>query len=142
MLFDGVKNARFSHRVDHTVLIVEDDPGMLEYLVRIVQEAGFRTETAVDGIEVVEKMRRLMPDIAILDLMLPRYGGFELLSELRRGVTGKIPLIIVTARFTRPEDRAKIVGQSNVAVFFEKPVPPEVLVNALHEILETKPPTH
>lgn len=124
---------------EHLVLIVEDDPGMLEYLERIVRDAGFRTATAVDGVEVVEKMRRLRPAAAILDLMLPRYGGFELLFELRRGDTAEIPLIIVTARFTGPADRALIVKQPNVAVFFEKPVPPEVLVNSLHQILGTRP---
>ena len=121
-----------------TILIVEDDPGMLEYFERVVREAGFGTITATDGLEVLERLKAGRPDAAVLDLMLPKYGGLELLYELRRAAAG-VPLIIVTARFTGDADRAVIVKQPNVAAFFEKPVTGEVLVSALRSVVHAGP---
>jgi DNA-binding response OmpR family regulator len=121
------------------VLIVEDDPEMMDYLTQVVGGAGFKTEPATDGLVVMEKMRTFSPDAAILDLMLPKYGGLELLYELRRGATANVPLIIVTARFTGPSDRAVITKQPNVAAFFEKPVGADELLQALHGALGTGP---
>lgn len=128
-----------SSRPSHTVLIVEDDPGMLEYLERVVRDAGFRAITATDGLEVIEKLAKFTPDAAVLDLMLPKYGGLELLYELRRGSAARVPLIIVTARFTGASDKALIIKQPNVAAFFEKPIDAEVLVNALRHVFDKAP---
>jgi two-component system response regulator AdeR len=125
---------------DKLVLVVEDDPGMLEYFSRIVRDEGFRVDTAMDGIKTVEKMRLRNPDVVLLDLMLPRYGGLELLLELRRGRAAAIPLIIVTARYTDPASADAILAHPSVAGFFVKPVKPELLLAALHKTLGTGPP--
>ena len=121
------------------VLIVEDDQGMQELLDRLLRDEGFRTALAYDGLDLRERLRALKPDAVLLDLMLPRYGGLELLHELRRGETAAIPLIIVTARFTGAKDRTFIIQQPNVAGFFEKPVKPKELLAKLHETLGTEP---
>ena len=123
---------------DKLVLIVEDDQGMREYLERVAKGEGFRTATAADGLQALKLMQELSPSVALLDLMLPRYGGFELLYELQRGAAAGVPLIIVTARFTGARDKAAISRMPNVAAFLEKPVSAEVLANALHELLGTK----
>ena len=117
------------------VLIVDDDAGMRDVLEFAVRAEGFRAELAAGGLEAVKKMRALKPDAGIVDLMLPDYGGIELLHELRRGETGSIPLIVVTARYTSPEDRAAIMRLSNVTHYFEKPVDTDVLTRALHAAL-------
>ena len=117
-----------------TVLIVEDDASMLEYFERVVRDAGFASLTLTDGLSVLELMRRGRPDAVILDLMLPKYGGLELLKELGRGPTASIPLIIATARFTNEPERSFIVRQPNVAAFFEKPVDATELKDALARV--------
>jgi DNA-binding response OmpR family regulator len=118
-----------------TVLIVEDDPEMLDYFERIVRDEGFRVLTATDGLTAVRMMREAKPDAAILDLMLPKYGGIELLLELRLGETKSIPVIVATARYTDSAARALIVKQSNVTAFFEKPVAAEALLDTLRRAL-------
>ncbi len=124
-----------SRRVGRTVLIVEDDPEMLEYFEHVVREAGFSVLTATDGLMAIQKMRDSKPDVVILDLMLPKYGGVELLYELQTlGETRLIPLIVATARDTDDAARAAIVQRPNVAAFFEKPVSAEKLVDTLREI--------
>lgn len=122
------------------VLIVEDDPEMLAYYKLIVGDAGFRVLTATDGLMAVETMRDSRPDAVILDLMLPRYGGIELIYELQLlAETKSTPIIVATARYTGPAARAAIVQRPNVAAFFEKPVNADALIDALHEILGGAP---
>jgi DNA-binding response OmpR family regulator len=118
-----------------TVLVVEDDPGMLEFLARAVRDAGYEPLTATDGLQVLELARARKPDAVVLDLMLPHYGGMELLLELRRGSTAAIPLIVVTARFTGVAERSAITAQPNVKAFFEKPVSQDELLEALRRVL-------
>jgi DNA-binding response OmpR family regulator len=118
-----------------TVLIVEDDPEMLDYIERVVRGAGFRTRTASDGLAAMQAMRNFKPDLAILDLMLPKYGGLEMLFELRIGATRDIPVIVVTARYNDAASRAVIDKLPNVAAFFEKPVSGEDLVEAVRGAL-------
>ena len=115
-----------------TVLIVDDDPTMLEYLERLVRAEGFKVETASDGLEFVKKMRDLLPAAAVADLMLPKYGGLEMVRELRRGTTENIRLVIVTARYTTPEDRATLQQEPNVAAYFEKPFDAADFARAVH----------
>lgn len=118
-----------------TVLVVEDDPGMLEYLARTVRDAGYEVLAATDGLQVLELARRKRPHAIVLDLMLPKYGGMELLLELKLSSTATIPLIIVTARFTGVAERSAITAQPNVKAFFEKPVGHDELVAALRRVI-------
>jgi DNA-binding response OmpR family regulator len=129
-----------SPRAGRTVLIVEDDPEMLDYFERIVRDAGYRVLTATDGMTTLKIMRESKPDAVILDLMLPKYGGIELLYELQIGETKSIPVIVATARYTDSVARAAIVERPNVAAYFEKPVSPEALIKALREALDPAPP--
>jgi len=124
-----------SRRAGRTVLVVEDDPEMLAYFERIVADAGYLVLKATDGLETLRIMRASKPDAVILDLMLPKYGGLELLTELRLGATKAIPVVIVTARYTDAAALAAIDKFENVVRFFEKPVSSEDLVGALREIL-------
>src|SRR5262245_22383119 len=82
------------------VLIVDDDDNVRELLTFLVKKEGFRAEAAIDGEDGVQKAERLVPDLIILDLMMPRYGGFEVLRQLQGGPLSKIPIVIVTGRYT------------------------------------------
>ena len=70
---------------DKLVLIVDDDKDIRDILAIIVSKEGFRVETAQDGEEAQAKTRALLPDLVLLDLMLPKSGGFETWPS---GVTG------------------------------------------------------
>ena len=81
----------------HTVLIVEDDPGILFGLRDNFQLAGYRVLSAVDGRLGLDIAIKSRPDIAILDVMLPGLTGFEVLQEIRKRELD-MPIIILTAR--------------------------------------------
>lgn len=117
------------------VLVVDDDDSVREMLEFIVKKEGYRVETAADGEEGVTKAQKLSPDLIILDLMLPRYGGFELLRQLQSGEQRRIPIVVVTGRYTDRATADLIRQESNVVEFLEKPVRPAVLGAALQRII-------
>ena len=122
------------------ILIVDDDESICELLEFMVVKEGFRCVTAADGEEGIHKVRELLPDLVILDLMLPRYGGFEVLREMQAGETAGIPIVVVTGRYTDRSTVEMIRHESNVMDFLEKPIKAPVLAMTLHKILKTNPP--
>lgn len=125
---------------DKTILIVDDDDSVRELIEFIVKKEGFKTATTGDGKDAVYKAKTLMPDLILLDLMLPKYGGFEILRELQGDETADIPIIIITGRYTDRSTSEMIKQEPNVKDFIEKPVKPPVLAALVHKILNTKPP--
>ena len=125
---------------DKLIVVIDDDDSVRELLEFIVKKEGFRTDTAADGEAGLEKITQVMPDLVILDLMLPRYGGFEVLRQLQTGDTARIPIIIVTGRYTDRTTAEMIRQESNVMDFLEKPIKANLLGATLHKILKTRPP--
>jgi DNA-binding response OmpR family regulator len=125
---------------DKLILVVDDDDSVRELLEFLVRKEGFKVQTAADGEEGITMIQKLLPDLVILDLMLPRYGGFEILRQLQMGDTSRIPIIIVTGRYTDRTTAEMIRQESNVMDFLEKPVKANILTMSLHKILKTNPP--
>jgi DNA-binding response OmpR family regulator len=86
-----------------TILVVEDEPVLLETLEYNLKREGYRVVTAADGWQAVETARREHPDLVILDIMLPGIDGFEVCRILRRETT--VPILILSlpapTRWTR-----------------------------------------
>src|SRR5262249_12300312 len=81
------------------VLVIDDEPDALELIRVNLSNAGFAVTTAEDGGGGLAKARSLVPDLILLDLMLPQVDGLELCKMLRRDeVTKDIPIIMVTAK--------------------------------------------
>lgn len=129
-----------SSAADKLVMIVDDDDSVRELLEFVVKKEGFRVDTAADGEEGIRKIQKLLPNLIILDLMLPRYGGFEVLRQLQQGDTARIPIVIITGRYTDRTTSEMIRQESNVMDFLEKPIKPAILGTTLHKILKTRPP--
>ena len=125
---------------DKLIVVIDDDDSVRELLEFLVRKEGFRVESAADGEEGINKIQALRPDLVVLDLMLPRYGGFEILRTLQNGDTARIPIIIVTGRYTDRTTAEMIRQESNVMDFLEKPIKANVLAMTLHKILKTNPP--
>lgn len=130
----------FSNPADKLVLVVDDDESVRELIEFVVKKEGFRVEKAVDGEEALQKARQISPDLILLDLMLPKFGGFEILRELQSDETSGIPIIIITGRYTERSTSDMIKQEPNVKDFIEKPVKPQALAAAIHKILKTQPP--
>ncbi|OGR90196.1 MAG: hypothetical protein A3J74_00920 [Elusimicrobia bacterium RIFCSPHIGHO2_02_FULL_57_9] len=121
------------------ILIIDDDEAVRELIEFVVKKEGFRVDSAGDGEDGINKVQKLLPDLVVLDLMLPRYGGFEILRQLQIGGTANIPIVVVTGRYTDRTTAEMIRQESNVMDFLEKPVKPRVLAAVLHKILKTTP---
>ena len=78
------------------IIIVEDDPNILEALKYNLGKEGYDTITAIDGVQALELARTNKPDLIILDIMLPKMSGFEVCRILRKEMA--IPIIMLTAR--------------------------------------------
>jgi CheY-like chemotaxis protein len=93
------------------VLIVDDDPKALELVaVRILGMAG-TVLRAYGGREAIETTRRELPDLIVLDLMMPEVNGFDVVEALKeRPETARIPILVITAKQITPEDRAQLRG--------------------------------
>ena len=132
-------SSAFGRPADKKVLIVDDDDAVRDLIEFIVKKEGFNIEKAADGEEALQKARSTNPDLILLDLMLPKFGGFEILRELQGDETGDIPIVIITGRYTDRSTSEMIKQEPNVKDFIEKPVKPQVLSAVIHRILHTQP---
>lgn len=91
--------------MNEKVLLVEDEKTLAKGLKFNLEKEGFTVEVAYDGEEALQSIAKEMPDLIILDLMLPKVDGYEVCRRLRR--TSDVPIIMLTAR---NEDIDKILG--------------------------------
>ena len=82
--------------MDARILLVEDDASIREITALGLRGAGFEVDTAADGAEGLDRWRRERPDLVLLDVMLPRLDGLEVLRAIRREAT--TPVVMLTAR--------------------------------------------
>jgi two-component system OmpR family response regulator len=92
-------------QVEARLLVVEDDPNILELLSASLRFAGFEVATATTGSEGVTAALKAQPDLVVLDVMLPDLDGFEVL-KLMRSEGGRFPVVFLTARDTT-EDKIR-----------------------------------
>lgn len=127
---------------EKTVLVVDDEEDVREYLAMALEDAGFNVQRAANGNEALEKIKERTPDFISLDLVMPEKSGIKLLHELRRNRDWKsIPFMVVTAH-ARDDlgkgDLGEIMSQktfSGPKVYLEKPVKPEQYVGFICEQL-------
>lgn len=101
------------------VLVVDDDPGTREMLRRALTREGWSVREAEDGRTGLEEVARSRPAAILLDLMMPRMDGFQMLAALRRNeLTRDVPVVVVTAKDLTREERAWLAG--NVYEVFQK----------------------
>jgi DNA-binding response OmpR family regulator len=117
------------------ILVVDDEPDVLDLVTYNLGQAGFQTDTAADGAEALRKARSTTPDLILLDLMLPEMDGLEVCKLLRRDAkTSAIPIIMLTARASEID---RIVGLELGAVdYVPKPFSPRELVLRVKKRLE------
>lgn len=123
---------------DKVVLIVDDDKDIRDLLAVIAGKEGFKTELAQDGEDAQAKARALLPDLILLDLMMPKSGGFETLHELQSEETAAIPVIVMTGRQLDPSTAALIKREPNVRDFIAKPIKTDELISRMHQLLDTR----
>lgn len=89
-----------------TVLFVDDDPVVIEIYRRKLLQAGFTVETAMDGVTALGRVTALKPDLVVLDIMMPKFSGLDVLKYLRAHPTFKeLPVIVLSNMFFGSEQR-------------------------------------
>ena len=96
-----------SSTIPTSVVVVEDDPASADVLQRRLQANGMKVVVGRDGGEGLALVRQIVPDLVLLDVMLPKIDGFEVLRRIRADArTRSLPVVMVTS-FTRDKDAAR-----------------------------------
>lgn len=115
------------------VLIAEDDPNIVESLSFVLSRAGFEVAAALDGQEALRRLQADRPDLVILDVMLPKRNGFEVLKLVKSDpLLRAIPVIVLTAK-GQPQDR-RMAEQLGVEGFMTKPFSNTEVVEAVRRL--------
>ncbi|CAN7547197.1 response regulator transcription factor [Devosia sp. LjRoot3] len=116
------------------ILIAEDEPSILESLDFILRRAGWSISSVTDGDAVLEGVRRLKPRMLVLDVMLPKRSGFDILKQLRADAdTENLPVLILTAK-GQQQDR-RIAEELGANGFVTKPYSNAEVVGAVRSLL-------
>jgi DNA-binding response OmpR family regulator len=121
-----------------TILVVDDEADVRNFLMAALVEAGFNVVTAADGFEAMEKVERYEPDLISLDLVMPKKSGAKFYRDLNRDKKwSKIPIIIVTghARDDLGKADLKELTMSGPGIYLEKPVKPHNYIAAIKKTL-------
>ena len=118
-----------------TILVIEDEEDIAELVAFNLRRSDFEVEVAHDGLRGLDTARRLLPDLIVLDLMMPGMDGVTLFKELQREAdTRKIPVIMLTAR-GQTED--KILGlEAGADDYMTKPFSPKELVLRVKNVIK------
>lgn len=122
-----------------TILLVEDEPAIQELLAFNVEQCGFRAVKALDAETAQTQIKHALPDLILLDWMLPGSSGIELARRLRADArTRDIPIIMLTAR---GEERDKILGlEAGADDYITKPFAPRELMARIRAVLRRRAP--
>ena len=116
-----------------TVLVVDDEPTIVEIVGRYMERAGFETYTAPDGYKALDVATEHRPDLVVLDVMLPGIDGIEVMERLQERPGPPIAVILLTAR---GEESDRLVGLRNGADdYVVKPFSPAELVARVEAVL-------
>lgn len=125
-----------------TILIVDDDPDILEGILMILDTQPYRTTTAGDGIKCMQMMEEEVPDLLILDLLMPRMDGWGVIREMRSEPRfANVPILILT---TVVEDASRRryeleTGMTmDVQDYVQKPARPDDLIQRVKKMLAAK----
>lgn len=130
----NLNSAGKSSDTESVILLVDDDPSIRNLLSQQLEHEGYRTETACDGIEAIEKVRELIPDLIILDVMMPNMNGFDVAAILKNDpITKDIPIMMLS--ILEEEERGYRVG---IDRYLTKPIETEHLLNETSLLLSQK----
>jgi DNA-binding response OmpR family regulator len=124
------------------ILVVDDDPDVLEAISIILEANGYEVVTARDGLDGLDKVKVEKPDLMILDLLMPKMDGFEVCKELkdpRRAKYAHIPIIILSSikeQASRRRYELETGLQLDVDDYVEKPIEHTILLERVENILK------
>lgn len=126
------------------ILVVDDDPDILDALTMILESQGYQVVTARDGIEALANLKAENPDLLILDLLMPKMDGFAVCKELQDPRWSKykdIPILILTSvreEASRRRYELETGLELDVDDYVEKPVSPDTLIERVGKLIKKR----
>ncbi|MDS3859609.1 response regulator [Thermosynechococcaceae cyanobacterium BACA0444] len=116
------------------VLVVEDSAPQREMISELLAKSGMIVALATDGVEALEQVKALQPDIVVLDIVMPRKNGYEVCREIKSDPsTQNVPVIICSSK---GEDFDKYWGMKQGAdAYIVKPFQPKELIGTIKQLL-------
>ena len=122
------------------ILLVDDDADMITILGTILRTEGFEVEEAENGMEAVEKMKTMIPDMIVTDVMMPKMNGWELCHKVRETADVKhVPILALTAKSTQIDEM--MAYECGASEYLPKPFENSVFLEKVRR-LSAKPAPH
>jgi len=117
------------------ILVVDDDTTITTLLEELLSSNGYTALIAKDGLDCLVKVRKYIPDLIVLDIMMPEINGYDVCSNLKFDESfKKIPIIILTAREQELDPR---IGQLMGIDYIHKPIDTKVLLEKIQNTLNS-----
>ena len=118
---------------DITILLVDDEPDILEIIRYNLTSEGYTIETAENGLEAIEQAKKVRPQLIIMDVMMPKMDGFEVCRKIRKKFS--TPIIMLSARGESLDQiRGLDLGADD---YISKPFEPRELVARIHSLFRS-----
>lgn len=118
----------------HTILIVDDEPDILEFLSYNLKKEGYKVLTADNGEEAVKVVQMMSPHLILLDVMMPKMDGIETCQIIRKDLNIAQPIIAFLT--SRAEDYSQIAGfEAGADDYITKPIRPRLLISKVESLL-------
>jgi len=130
--------------IDKKVLVVDDDPDILDAISMILESQGYQVVIAHDGIECLDKLGAQKPDLMILDLLMPKMDGFAVYTELQSPKWSQyrdMPVLIISSvreEASRRRYELETGQELKPDEYIEKPILPRVLLDCVGKLLKRK----
>jgi len=122
-----------------SILLVDDDLTLREMYLERLKAEGFAVETAQDGQEAVAKAKDTRPNLILLDIMMPKLNGLDVLKQLKaEKETAGIPVIVLTA-LIQDRERAQATELGATDYIVKSETMPGEVIQKIHAVLESKP---
>jgi len=117
-----------------TILLVDDEPDILEIVRYNLTSEGYKVETAENGLEAIEQAKNVRPQLIIMDVMMPKMDGMEACEKIRN--IPELSETVITFLTARGEDYSQMAGfEAGADDYITKPIKPKVLVSKVKALL-------
>jgi two-component system alkaline phosphatase synthesis response regulator PhoP len=117
-----------------SILIVDDEPAIIDFLKYNISKEGYKVFTAINGLEAFEMVKKISPDLVLLDLMMPVLDGIEACQMIREEKSINQPIIAFLT--SRSEDYSQVAGfEAGADDYISKPIRPRLLLSKIEALL-------
>jgi CheY-like chemotaxis protein len=118
------------------ILVVDDEPDIVHFVVRILEGRGHQMSVARDGLDAIERVKKELPDVVVLDLNLPKLDGYEVCRRIKEDpATSHVPVVMMTAAYVSVDD-ARAGQTAGADEYVIKPFLREVLIHNVERLIK------